>query len=148
VSGNKKTRPPVWLRARLDCSGVDAWANRSSVPLGPGGPVFASRSAVSLARGLSALSPFRWELAERERFRRLKDDLHTAGETFCAKSAIVLLLILSNAHSAKTYGTDPRDWAGRPPKYRRVYFPALLRFVNPAIRGYGVTVCAIAFLHN
>jgi hypothetical protein len=78
---------------------VDAWASRIFVPLGPGGAVFASLSAVSLARGLSALSQFRWELPEHELFRRLKDDPHTAGETFSAKSAIVLLLILLSAHS-------------------------------------------------
>ena len=117
-------------------------------PAGPGGSVLASLSAVSLARGLCEFSPFRWELPGRERFRRSKDDPHTAGGTFSANSAIVLLLILSSAHSAKTYGTHPRDWAGRPPKYRRVNIPALLRFVNPATRGDGVTVCAIAFLHN
>jgi hypothetical protein len=86
---------------------------------------------------LSALSPFRWELAERERFQKPKDDPHTAGETFCANSAIVLLLTELLAPSAENCGTHPRDWAGCPPKHRKAHTPALSQFENPAIRGDG-----------
>ena len=146
--------PADWLMRRRLCQTTsarvsNAWASggvhENEIPCGA---PLVSTSALSLVPEQSALSPFRWELPERELFRRLKDDPHTAGETFSAKSAIVLLLTLLSAHSPKPCGTHPRGWAGDPPKCRTADTPALLRFVNRGKRGCGVNACANAFLHN
>ena len=105
-------------------------------------------SALWLAPGQSVLSPFRWEVSEREPFRRLRDDPHTAGETLSVKSAIVLLLTLLSAHSPMLDGTHLRDWAGYPPTCPTADTDGLLQFVNREIHGYSVDACANAFLRN
>src|SRR5271165_1767490 len=146
--------PADWIMRRRLCQTTSARVSNACASGGvhgneiPCGAPLVSTSALWLAPEQSALSPFRWELPERELFRRLKDDPHTAGETFSAKSAIVLLLTLLRAHSPKPCGTHPRDWAGDPPKCRTADTPALLRFANPGIHGYSVTACANAFLRN
>ena len=90
---------------KLDPAGSSALCLRNCVRSSSkrsalGAEFLVSTSSIWREPELFALSLFRWELPERELFRRSKDDPQTGGETSSEESVIVVLLISSNAHSA------------------------------------------------